>query len=241
MRGLAREAAHWGAFSELLKEQSFCQSVSFLELPGTGKFHKLTSPRSIDETAEFLLTQLPKDKKGVLLAISLGGMVAVELARKCPQYFEKLVIINSSFSNLSPFYHRLQLKTFKSFFKMARSQNLQQREFECLKMVSHSSEKWPALSQEFAQVARDRPVRVTNFLNQLYAASRYKIPQEPLATPLIIFNSRGDEMVDYRCSEALARHWKCPIHTHLTAGHDIPIDDPDWLIEKLEESLKTDP
>ena len=47
LRGLARESAHWGAFVPLLQSTFPDAHVTLLDLPGTGRFHQETSPRSI--------------------------------------------------------------------------------------------------------------------------------------------------------------------------------------------------
>lgn len=238
IRGLAREAAHWGGFTKQLEEQEFVKQVVFLDLPGAGRFHKISSPLQINEYAEFLLSQIPEDSQSkVVVSISLGSMVAVEMACLKPDVFKKIYVINTSFSNLSPFYHRLQLKALKQFGAIGLARSLQDRERAILKMVSHSTDKWEALSQSFAEVAELRPFKNANLVRQLIAAGTYRIKKEKPRVPIVVFNSLGDEMVSPSCSNKLAAHWSLPLYTHPSAGHDIPIDAPEWLIEKLKETL----
>jgi hypothetical protein len=47
LRGLARESAHWGDFIPLLEAIFPDANVTMLDLPGTGRFHKEVSPRTI--------------------------------------------------------------------------------------------------------------------------------------------------------------------------------------------------
>ncbi|HEY5138312.1 MAG TPA: alpha/beta hydrolase, partial [Methylococcales bacterium] len=47
LRGLARESAHWGDFIPLLQSAFPDASVTMVDLPGTGRFYKEASPRSI--------------------------------------------------------------------------------------------------------------------------------------------------------------------------------------------------
>jgi hypothetical protein len=42
------------------------------------------------------------------------------------------------------------------------------------------------------------------------------------------------------CSAALARAWGCPLRTHPEAGHDLPLDAPDWLIEQVRHWLQAE-
>jgi pimeloyl-[acyl-carrier protein] methyl ester esterase len=241
LRGLGRESAHWGNFLEKLKKHKYVNKVICLDLPGTGIYYQEQSPSTIHEIAQFCMQNIVEtghDK--IILAISLGGMVALELLNDQKNKFKKAYIINSSIANLSPFYHRLQLSALRQFYKMAISKNLKEKELECLKMVSRAEESWEQLSENFAQVAQERPVHILNIVKQLLAASRYKVKKDKPHTPIILINSMGDSMVNPDCSLKLAEHWNLPLYTHPSAGHDLPLDAPEWLIKILEESLFVD-
>ena len=84
IRGLGREAGHWGDFIPLLESQAFVHSVQPMDLLGMGRFHKLTSPLTVEENAEFLLSQMDqkRDRPKWILSYSLGAMVAVEMIQK---------------------------------------------------------------------------------------------------------------------------------------------------------------
>jgi hypothetical protein len=43
-------------------------------------------------------------------------------------------------------------------------------------------------------------------------------------------------MVSYQCSEYLAAKYRWPLVLHNSAGHDLPIDDPAWLIEVFKRN-----
>ncbi len=239
IRGLARESIHWGEFANLLKKEKFVNALHFLDLPGAGKFNQLTSPLTIQENAQFLLTQInsSQDIPKVIVSISLGAMVAIEMALTEPQKFKKIYVINSSFSNLSPIYHRLQLKGFKQILRVAGSKNLVRRETEILKMVSRSPNQWPGLMEGFTEAAQKRPFHPINLIRQLFAAARYRIPNEAPFCPIVVMNSLGDEMVHPSCSDQLAKHWGLKQMTHPWAGHDISIDDPEWIIKSISSDL----
>jgi hypothetical protein len=44
-------------------------------------------------------------------------------------------------------------------------------------------------------------------------------------------------MVDPGCTEAIARAWSLETQTHPWAGHDLPLDDPPWVIGAVGEWL----
>lgn len=239
VRGLARETGHWGPFTDLLRDQPYCHRLHLIDLPGAGRFHKLTSPLTIGENAEFILTQLPEkcERPLCVIAISLGAMVSIEMALR-QQRFHSLVLMNTSVANLSPVHHRLQLQNWKKIVNIVKSQDLQSRELEILRMVSQRPELWPKWSAEFASMAERRPMAVSNFLRQLIAASLYRVPEKGPECPILLLSSLGDRTVDPSCSEDLAEHWQLPLRTHPSAGHDLPLDAPEWVLEQIEDFLK---
>ena len=36
------------------------------------------------------------------------------------------------------------------------------------------------------------------------------------------------------CSLRLASSWAVPLILHLHAGHDLPLDDPEWVIDQIQ-------
>jgi pimeloyl-ACP methyl ester carboxylesterase len=69
-------------------------------------------------------------------------------------------------------------------------------------------------------------------LRQLWAAARYRAPAQAPA-PTLILASRNDALVDPSCSEELARRWRVPVRMHASAGHDLTLDDPDWVVDQI--------
>ena len=56
--------------------------------------------------------------------------------------------------------------------------------------------------------------------------------------PTLLLASRNDGLVDVRCSRGLAAAWKVPLVEHASAGHDIPLDDPEWVAGVVAEGLR---
>lgn len=233
LRGLGRESGHWQPFVQKIKQQGWQGPIHCLDLPGAGRFFEITAPLTISETAAFLRTQItsPSSNK-VLVSISLGSMTAVEMACQAPDLFQKIYLINSSFSGLSPVYHRLQLQAWGHLLKIAKSGDIEQREIEIFKMVSQKPEYWPELLPLYTRLANEHPLNPWNFMRQLIAAARYRLPSRPLGD-FVALNSLGDQMVHPSCSQKLAEAWDIPLYTHPQAGHDLTVDDPDWIIQKL--------
>lgn len=233
IRGLGREAAHSREFLSKLQEADPESRVRCVDLPGAGEFYKLSSPMSIESIAEFVNLQVEKQESSerYILAVSLGAMVATSLLKKYPQVAKGAVLANTSFANLSPFYHRLQIEALAHMYKAVTSTDLIAREKEVLAMVSNRSDR-DLYAEEWADIARQRPVAPMNFLKQLLAASFYKLDYEKPAHPILVLSSARDRMVHPECSQKLSHFWDLPIEVHPTAGHELWLDDADWVIQK---------
>jgi hypothetical protein len=58
--------------------------------------------------------------------------------------------------------------------------------------------------------------------------------------PALVLASRGDRLTDWRCSRDLAQAGDWPLKVHLKAGHDLPLDDPQWLIAQINTYFPVD-
>lgn len=85
LRGLGREAGHWDGFPDKLK--ALGQEVEFLDLPGAGTEFARPSPLTIAETVEDLRRRRASNVPVGVIAISLGGMVALDWAARYPLGF----------------------------------------------------------------------------------------------------------------------------------------------------------
>ena len=99
LRGLTREARHWGSFKNQFGKRLAPDKATALDLPGNGEFYQQPSPTSVNAMVDFgrgqLLAQGVKPPYS-LLAMSLGGMVASDWAQRFPQEVDRLVLINTS-------------------------------------------------------------------------------------------------------------------------------------------------
>jgi len=241
LRGLVRGVGHWSDFPEKIKRAFPEDRFEFLEIPGNGALYQKESPTRIDEAVESLRRQsqfIQEGKKIHLLAISLGAMVATAWADQHPQEVEQLVLINSSSARHSKFYERLKpqnyprmlnlLAGFKSRF------SIQEIEKQILQMTSNSSERRDFALPLWTRESTAHPVTAVNFFRQLWAAKSYTFPSEA-PVPTTILASENDRFVDVSCSKNLAKAWRCPIYTHPWAGHDLPLDDGEWVIAQIKK------
>jgi pimeloyl-ACP methyl ester carboxylesterase len=239
IRGLARGVGHWTDFPERLKRAFPNDHFELLEIPGNGAIYKEKSPTTIGQMVESLREQsqfIRQGKKVNIFAISLGAMVATAWADRYPTEIDNLILTNSSSAKHSKFYERLKpenyLKMTGLFLGFKTRYSIEDMEREILKMTTNSSERRDYALPIWTHESVIHPIGIQNFFRQLLAANHYVFPIEAPA-PTILLASENDHFVNVSCSKSLAKSWSCPIDIHPWAGHDLPLDDPDWVIQHL--------
>ncbi|MGJ7519040.1 alpha/beta fold hydrolase [Variovorax sp. LT1P1] len=239
LRGLTREAGHWGPLPAMLRERLPGTRILTLDLPGAGERHGMRSPTSIRATMEDCRTQL--HALGVtrchLLAMSLGAMVAVEWAHRHPQDVASAVLVNTSLRPFSAWHQRLRPRHYPALIGVLWPwRDAHTREAVVLRLTSRrrfTAAQKMAVVDDWVALRERHPVSTANALRQLLAAARYRAPLPAPGVPLLIVVGACDGLVDPGCSQRFARAWQLPIHTHPTAGHDLALDDPAWLVDEV--------
>lgn len=241
LRGLARESAHWDDFPERFAQAIPRARIHLLDLPGNGRHWRLTSPTSIPETLAFVRDEALKIKSVrrpfYLFTVSLGSMLALEWARQYGAELRGMVLINTSLRGFNPLYRRLSWRCWPLLTRILACRNPVARERLILRLTAWEQTATPELIAARAQTAWRHPVKAANVLRQLLAAARHRPLVERPAVPLLLLNSLGDRMVDPACSDVIARRWQAPLATHPKAGHDLPLDAPDWVIAEVQAWL----
>lgn len=237
LRGLTRESGHWGAFpGRLAAALGAGHEVLALDFPGNGSKHRLRSPASVTQLAHACRGQLAAGPPAVLVAMSLGAMVALEWARMAPQELAGAVLINTSAGGPSPFWQRLQPRHYGTVARLLLpGVDVAEREQQVLAMTSSDPRRHAGVVSHWIRLATERPVSAANALRQLAAAARYRGPQQKPAVPLLVLASAADGLVSPHCSRRLAHRWSLPLRLHPWAGHDLALDDPDWLLQEILE------
>lgn len=241
LRGLVRESAHWDDFPQRFRAAVPGATVHLIDLPGNGQHWRQASPLSVPETmeavrAEALEHLADQDKPAYLFAISLGAMLAVEWAQTYPQELAGAVLVNTSLRGLSPLHERLSCAAWPLLARILTAGDVAERERLILKLTSALPPR-PGLIASRAEIHRRHPVRLANVFRQLYAAARHRPSPAKPPIPLLLLGSQGDAMVSPACTLAIARHWNLEPKIHPWAGHDLPLDDPDWVAAAAGEWL----
>jgi pimeloyl-ACP methyl ester carboxylesterase len=173
-----------------------------------------------------------------LLAMSLGGMVAIDWATRYPNEIAGAVLINTSAGRMQPFHRRLRPSAWPQLLRAALpGLDAEARERLIARLTSQRLATTAAAPREWIACRESHPVSRLNAWRQLLAALRFEAPQQPPAVPLLLLASAGDRLVDPRCSLRLAQAWNAAHAEHPTAGHDLAFDDADWLVQALRTWL----
>jgi pimeloyl-ACP methyl ester carboxylesterase len=243
LRGLTREARHWGDFPERFRAafngEAAEMEILTPDLPGNGRLYALPSPLSISEMMESCRRQLRDQGKAPpyhLLALSLGGMVAVAWGSRYPEECRSAVLMSTSLRPYSPFYLRLRPRGWPTLLRLIPARGLT-RERAILRLTSARAPELQAVLPNWVAYARECPVSRIGALRQLIAAARFKALEKP-AVALLFLAGAGDRMVHPDCSRRLARAWDADFFLHPDAGHDLTLDAGDWVAQTVKAWLK---
>ncbi|WP_295994657.1 alpha/beta fold hydrolase [Rugamonas sp.] len=240
-----REQRHWEDFPQRLAQALPEAVIVTPDLPGNGQRHGLRSASRIGDSVEFCRDQLrardllPPYR---LLALSLGGMVAVEWASRYPAEIAGAVLINTSMRPYGRFHQRLRWRNYAALAGLllrggAGGHDGQARQERLiLELSSNDDATRAALLPRWLAYQRDYPVTRGNALRQLWSAARYRAPAARPPVPLLILSAAGDRLVDPECSRRLAQAWQLDHRQHPSAGHDLPLDDGPWVAHMVAQA-----
>ncbi|MBW8722640.1 MAG: alpha/beta fold hydrolase, partial [Polaromonas sp.] len=188
LRGLTREARHWGNFADQLASalpgsplETTC--VVTLDLPGNGVFHKEASPPSVAAMADFARTQLlarglPPPYR--IVAMSLGGMVAADWALRYSHEVDRLVLINTSMRPLGSVTERLRPGNWLPLaMAAARWGDAPYVERTIHRLTCNRASQHDADIAAWTHIRQDTPVSAANARRQLQAAAAFAMTAPP--------------------------------------------------------------
>jgi pimeloyl-ACP methyl ester carboxylesterase len=239
LRGLIREKRHWGPFVDSVKSIFPNAKIITPEIPGVGAYSHMASPTNFIDMVNFMREKIVweehKGRKKILLAMSLGGMMAREWVDHYPDDFDNLVLVNTSYKGINPFHHRLRPLSVLRFLKILMIPTVAMREKAIIQMSSNDRVKQQKHLDNWVMIQKDSPVSRANFFRQISAALKYKAPQHGPTLPTLILAGEQDRLCSVKCSRKIHQLWGGSLKTHPTAGHDIPIDDAEWILNNVKE------
>lgn len=241
LRGLTREARHWGAFTRRFSDQA--DAVTALDLPGSGEFAASTSPVSVHAMVEFARQQLQRGgfkPPYALLGMSLGGMVATDWAQRYPQELSALVLMNTSMRPYSRLTERLRPGNWMALGLLAaRWRDAEHAERVIHRLTCNQTASREADIAAWLKIRNSAPVTQANARRQLWAAASFACAPESPACRVLVLSSAADRLVHPLCSSQLAAAWQAGHVQHPWAGHDLPHDDANWVCGQIARWLAT--
>ena len=239
LRGLIREQRHWGDFPAFFEKSASDRKVFCLDLPGFGTETQRSSPLSVPEIVDDIRGRwlVLRDKNSgdwSILAASLGGMLAMDWCARYPEDFKQLVVLNSSVNTFSPIHKRLRFSNWGRVIRLNFSNDPKVRETGILELTSTNKDIFEKSLIRNLKIVKENPVRRKELLRQLIAGARFSLKKIPVVRTLVLVGE-GDTFCDPTCSRAIADHFKAPLRTHPTAGHDLSIDAPEWISKEVNE------
>lgn len=237
IRGIMSESFHWWDFLPLL-QQAFPNDVFHnVDILGNGQNNHLYTPLSIKKNIEGLREQLSNHSPKIVLGFSLGGMLALEWAHHFPNEIEQVILLNSSLNN-SKVYDRITPFSLKEIFKSSLQKNMTDREKVILRMTTTLPEnEISIIAEKWGNRAAEVPVKSINFINQLILASQIRQRATP-PCKVTILAAANDKVVNPHCSKIISNKWNLPLHLHPDAGHDLTLEDPQWVLDHIKSAVK---
>ncbi|MDZ5461303.1 alpha/beta fold hydrolase, partial [Azohydromonas lata] len=168
LRGLTREAGHWGGFPDTLAAR-LPGRVLMPDLPGNGVLHAQASPLRMAEMAARCRGQLRAQGAGPpyhVVALSLGAMAALAWGSAHPEEIAAGVLINTSLRGLQPLHRRLRPAALAALPALLLGRDDAAREAAILRLTSRRVAQVPPA---WLTLRRVHPVSRANALRQLLA------------------------------------------------------------------------
>ena len=240
LRGLAREKRHFGEFPATFERLLPGQRAFPMDLAGFGSLSRQPVPRTlsgiVDELRARFLKERANDGPWSIFALSLGGMVALEWAARHPNDFAQVVVANTSAGDQSSLFERFQPVMWPKLPGLVLGDALA-RERTILEVTVNSAIDKEALAHTWRGWFDERKPSRVAFLRQIIAAARSTLPAR-VQPPLLVLTSRADRLVSYKCSERIADKLSARLEIHDEAGHDLSLDAPTWICERIAAFAK---
>ena len=176
-------------------------------------------------------------KPGVLVGWSLGGMLAVQLQRRFPERFTRVITIasNACFVARKDWPSAMPADTFRAFlndFRLQPEKTL--KRFSLLVAQGSPQAKTLARALSWDTADADQRLHALAVLGVLDSRAALKAATLP---GLHCF-AAGDALVPVAAASALAElSVNQHIAVHEQAGHALPLEQPSWLAERIADFL----
>lgn len=245
LRGLGRDKRHWGDFVMQFQHSFSHDKVLTIDTLGNGEYSQLKSPLSIQAYTDHCRETLAKihDQKPInLVALSLGGMVAMDWAERFGDQLQSVNLINTSAANLTPPHKRLKLRTLISLLQAMLLKRDDESVEKAIIQATSNRQYNQTTILDWVEFRHSNSTSIGNIIRQLLAAASFKVSDKlkQQSGKIVVYNSKYDQIVNAIASYDLSQYLDCPLVVHPRAGHDLPLDAGHWLIEQIKRHNSKD-
>lgn len=236
LRGLGRSSRYWLGYDEYLARYFRVITVDYR---GIGRS---TAPMSWLTTIEDMAGDVKQalDELGIssshIFGLSLGGMVAMALASKFPNYCKGLIIANASTADSSS--SRIALPAVRELARAALTgKSLQKTLMHLVTTERVEGRIGNEILDRWHEIIADEGMPVTTVLKQLLAASRFRIKGriDAYAIPTLILYGNQDKFVPCANSKKLSRLIEgSELKSIRGVGHEITIGQEELLTKIIK-------
>ncbi|NBO37244.1 alpha/beta hydrolase [bacterium] len=240
LRGLGRSSGFWLEFSEKLSEHA---EVICLDLLGTGLSRSRWGRGSIAAFADDVIHTLNElgYQKVFFVGISMGGMVALDVATRSQLVARLAVLASSSRGNES---RRIRPRALAQLLWSLRKGTPSNKELAEFLVSSKTLSQRPELPSVWDQLWRQEGFSTLPVLRQLLAAAVFdgRPALKKLNVPTLFMVSKDDNLVPWRNTVQMWEKAKdCRLVVLEGYGHDFPTEAPDEVISHLVSHFSASP
>jgi pimeloyl-ACP methyl ester carboxylesterase len=238
IRGFARSMRYWGRIRGLMAEQ---MPILVMDNRGVGRSDAPAPPYSTATLADDVAAVM--DHAGIesahVFGLSLGGMIAQQVALRHPSRVERLVLgctHHGGLGTLPP--GRTIVATLRAGF-MAPDQSMRHM---APYLLGPDKARSPELLELWTQASLADPRSMRGLIGQLTAVFRHRTRHRLAAirNPTLVISGDQDWMIPLRHSRVVAA--KIPgaeLHVIPGAGHDFPTDHPEETADAIARFLRS--
>jgi pimeloyl-ACP methyl ester carboxylesterase len=241
LRGLTREQRHWGSFHRQFcnafgKDQVYCLDHVGVGTEGARPPVYSVRGMTLDLRRRWLDLKQDQSEPWGIVSLSLGSMVSLDWCASFNGDFSKQVIINVSSATDSKPWDRLVLKNLRTFSQMAKISDPKERELKVLDMCTNllTRDQKDHLANEWSLFSMPKSQTLKVLGAQMLAATRFHRPSK-MKVPTLGLVSAADRLVDPTCTLKISQALGIPLEIHPTGGHELTLDDPDWVVQKIKD------
>lgn len=241
--GINRECARWsGAPQHLLSQLRRVRpdiQLHLLDLPGTGRYWQQRSPARMEALVANLRERVSRlEGPFGVIASSFASAAATEWARQRPDEMGAMVLMSPAMRPFTPMVRAVRPALWPTLWALMLGRRspwaLDERLFASTTRLRADV---LALDAEWQRLRSEHPVKLRNALAQSLAVWRYEASRRRPLSRVLLLAGHQDQWFDWRISQAMSRAWGAALRIHPEAGHDLLLDDPEWVGRSLAEWL----